>query len=89
MLILQFAAVLLMILLNALFALAEMALVTARKARLQNAADHGREGARVALELKRDPSRLLSTVQIGMTVISILAGSFGGATLGERFAEYL
>jgi putative hemolysin len=89
MLILQFAAVLLMILLNALFALAEMALVTARKARLQNAADHGREGARVALELKCDPSRLLSTVQIGMTVISILAGSFGGATLGERFAEYL
>jgi putative hemolysin len=89
MLILQFAAVVLMVLLNALFALAEMALVTARKARLQNAADHGREGARVALELKRDPSRLLSTVQIGMTVISILAGSFGGATLGERFALYL
>jgi putative hemolysin len=89
MLALQVAIILALILLNALFALAEMALVTARKARLQPAADRGREGARAALELKHDPGRLLSTVQIGMTVISILAGSFGGATLGERLANYL
>ncbi len=89
MLILQIAILLLLILLNALFAMAEMALVSARKTRLQNAAERGQEGARIALELKRDPSRFLSTVQIGITVIAILAGSFGGATLGESLAIYL
>lgn len=89
MLALQVTIVLLLILLNALFAMAEMSLVSARQARLQNAADRGREGARIALELKHDPSRLLSTVQIGITVIGILAGSFGGATLGEEMAAWL
>lgn len=89
MLTLQIAILLLLVLLNALFAMAEMALVSARKTRLQNAAERGHEGARTALELKRDPSRFLSTVQIGITVIAILAGSFGGATLGESFATYL
>src|SRR5919202_1115650 len=89
MLTLQLAVVLLLIFLNGLFAMAEMSLVAARKARLQNAADRGGERARVALELKRDPSRLLSTVQIGITVTGILAGTFSGATLGERLAEYL
>src|SRR6185312_12660956 len=89
MLALQVAIVLLLILLNALFAMAEMSLVSARHARLQNAADRGREGARIALELKHDPSRLLSTVQIGITVIGIFAGSFGGATLGEAMAAWL
>jgi putative hemolysin len=89
MLTLQIFVVLLLVLLNALFAMAEMALVSARRARLQNAAERGHEGARIALELKRDPSRFLSTVQIGITVIAILTGSFGGATLGESFAAYL
>src|SRR5258708_15304508 len=89
MLTLQIAILLLLVLLNALFAMAEMALVSARKTRLQNAAERGQEGARIALELKRDPSRFLSTVQIGITVIAILAGSFGGATLGESLPIYL
>lgn len=89
MLTLQLAVVLLLIFVNGLFAMAEMSLVAARKARLQTAADRGGEKARVALELKRDPSRLLSTVQIGITVTGILAGTFSGATLGERLAEYL
>ena len=59
---LQLAIVLLLILLNGFFALAEMAVVSARKARLQHAAQTGRAGAQVALDLKRDPGRFLSTV---------------------------
>ena len=89
MLTLQVAILLLLILLNALFAMAEMAVVASRRVRLQQAAQHGRDGARIALELKLDPGRLLSTMQIGVTVIGILTGSFGGTTLGERLADYL
>jgi putative hemolysin len=89
MLTLQIVVILLLMLLNGLFAMAELSLVSARKARLQQAAEQGREGARVALELKADPGRLLSTVQIGITVTAILTGTFGGATLGERLADYL
>lgn len=83
---LQIAIVFLLILLNGFFAMAEMAVVSARKARLQHAADLGRGGARRALELKRDPGRFLSTVQIGITLIGVLASAFGGATLAETLA---
>jgi putative hemolysin len=86
---LQIAFVFLLILLNGFFAMAEMAVVSARKARLQHAAELGREGARVALDLKRDPGRFLSTVQIGITVIGVLASVFGGATLADTLAQYL
>jgi putative hemolysin len=86
---LQLAIVLLLILLNGFFAMAEMAVVSARKARLQHAADLGRQGARTALELKRDAGRFLSTVQIGITVIGVLASVFGGATLSDTLAQYL
>lgn len=89
MLSLQIAFIFLLILLNGFFAMAEMAVVSARKARLQHAADTGRGGARLALELKRDPSRFLSTVQIGITIISVLASVFGGATLAETLAAAL
>jgi putative hemolysin len=86
---LQIAIVFLLILLNGFFAMAEMAVVSARKARLQHAAELGREGARVALELKRDPGRFLSTVQIGITVISVVASAFGGAALADTLAQHL
>jgi putative hemolysin len=86
---LQIGIVFLLILLNGFFALAEMAVVSARKARLQHAAALGRDGARVALELKRDPGRFLSTVQIGITLISVLASVVGGATLADTLAQYL
>ncbi len=89
MLTLQIAIIFLLILLNGFFAMAEMAVVSSRKARLQHAADVGRRGARLALELKRDPSRFLSTVQIGVTVISVLASVFGGATLADTLAQAL
>ncbi|HKW52385.1 MAG TPA: hemolysin family protein [Stellaceae bacterium] len=86
---LEIFVVFLLILLNGFFAMAEMAVVSARKARLQHAAELGRDGARVALELKRDPGRFLSTVQIGITVIGVIASAFGGATLADTLAQHL
>jgi putative hemolysin len=86
---LQIVVVLLLILLNGFFALAEMAVVSARPARLQHAADMGRSGAKAALELKRDPGRFLSTVQVGITVIGVLASAFGGATIADSLARVL
>ena len=89
MLTLHLAIVLLLILLNGFFAMAEIALVSARPARLQPMAEGGSAGAEAALELKADPSRLLATVQIGITIIAVLLGSFGEATLGEGLQDYL
>jgi putative hemolysin len=85
----ELAIVLLLILLNGLFAMAEMSLVSASKARLQHWLEQGRGAARTALDLKEDPGRFLSTVQIGITAIGILAGTYGGATLGDRLGAWL
>ena len=89
MLILSLAIVLLLILLNGFFSMAEIALVSARPARLQPLAAAGDPGAGAALELKADPSRLLATGQIGITVIAVLSGTFGEATIGEALQQYL
>jgi putative hemolysin len=89
MLTLQLLFVVLLIVVNGFFAMAEIALVASRKARLQPLAEAGNPGAQAALELKADPSRLLSTVQIGVTVIAILSGTFGEATLGEALQQQL
>jgi len=89
MLILHLSIVLLLILVNGVFAMAEIALVSARKARLVALAEAGDSGAEAALELKADPSRLLSTVQIGVTLIAVLSGTFGEATLGDRLEREL
>src|SRR6266853_2033878 len=89
MLTLQLSIVLLLILVNGFFAMAEIALVSARPARLQPLAADGNRGAEAALELKSDPSRLLATVQIGITIIAVLSGTFGQATLGESLQDYL
>ncbi|MBV9964662.1 MAG: HlyC/CorC family transporter [Alphaproteobacteria bacterium] len=88
MLTLHLAIVFLLILLNGFFAMAEIALVSARPARLQPMAEGGSAGAEAALELKADPPRLLATVQIGITIIAVLLGSFGEATLGEELQDY-
>ena len=88
MLTLQLSIVLLLILVNGFFAMAEIALVSARPARLQPLAADGSRGAEAALELKGDPSRLLATVQIGITIIAVLSGTFGQATLGESLQDY-
>ncbi len=84
---LQLAVILVLILVNGFFAMAELAVVAARRTRLQTAADAGRSGARIALALKSDLGRFLSTVQIGITVIGVLAGVFGGATLADDLAH--
>ena len=89
MLTLHLAILLLLILLNGFFAMAEIALISARPARLQPRAAEGSTGAQAALELKADPSRLLATVQIGVTVIAVLIGTFGEATLGEDLQDHL
>src|SRR5437763_2910262 len=89
MLTLNLLIVFLLILLNGFFAMAEIALVSARPARLQPYAERGSSGARAALELKSNPSRLLATAQIGLTIIAVLSGTFGEATLGEVLQDYL
>jgi putative hemolysin len=78
---------LVLIALNGLFALSELAVVSARKIRLKALADSGRPGAATALKLAQDPGRFLSTVQIGITLVGILAGAFSGAVLGARLSE--
>jgi len=72
-----------LIVLNGLFSMSEMAVVSARRARLQDQAEQGDAQARKALELALAPDRFLSTVQIGITLISIVAGAFGGTALSE------
>jgi putative hemolysin len=89
MLLLHLSIVFFLILLNGFFAMAEIALVSARPARLQPLAADGSAGAIAALELKADPSRLLATVQVGVTVIAVFLGSFGEATLGDWLERYL
>jgi putative hemolysin len=84
----EIVILILLILTNGLFSLAEMAIVSARKVRLQQRADDGNKGAETALVLARNPTRFLSTVQTGITLIGILSGAFGGATIAEWLAAY-
>jgi putative hemolysin len=78
-----------LIALNGLFSLSELAVVSARKVRLMTMAEAERPGARTALALAEEPGRFLSTVQIGITLVGILAGAFSGAALGERLQDIL
>ena len=78
-----------MILLNAFFALSEIAVVSSRRARLQQYALDGRRGAATALRLADDPTGFLSSVQVGITLIAILAGAYGEAALAEPLQKVL
>ena len=78
-----------LILLNGVFAMSELAIVSARPARLKVAADRGSASARTALALAADPGKFLSTVQIGITLVGIVAGAYSGASLGGPVAERL
>lgn len=78
-----------LILLNGLFAMSELAIVSARAARLKVAADRGSGGARAALLLASNPGKFLSTVQIGITLVGIIAGAYSGASLGGPTGERL
>ena len=86
---LELLIALLLIALNGVFSLSELAIVSARRARLKAMADQGRTGAAAALRLADDPGRFLSTVQIGITLVGVLTGAFSGAALGQRLTETL
>ena len=87
--ILEIFIILLLIIVNGFFAMSEIAIVSVRKPRLKQLADKGDKKAQLALKLAEDPEDLLSTVQIGITLIAILTGVFGGATLAEDLAALL
>jgi putative hemolysin len=74
---------------NGLFSMSELAIVSARKARLQQRAEQGDRQARQALQLAEAPSDFLATVQVGITLVGILAGAFGGATIAAKLAPSL
>ncbi len=78
-----------LIVLNGVFAMSELAIVSARTARLRSAAQQGNGGAKIALRLAAEPGKFLSTVQIGITLISIIAGAYSGASLGQPLGERL
>ncbi len=75
--------------LNGVFSLSELAVISARRPRLRAMAEAGRPGASAALALAEDPGRFLSTVQIGITLVGVLVGAFSGSTLGGRLAAWL
>lgn len=81
--------ILVLILLNGLFAMSEVALISARKSNLSADAKKGNKSAQKALQLANEPDRFLSTVQIGITLIGILTGIYSGNTIADDFAELL
>ena len=85
----DFTILIVLILINGLFAMSELAIVSARRSRLQALADDGNRGASIAMRLAGDPGKFLSTVQIGITLIGIIAGAYSGASLGGPVAERL
>jgi putative hemolysin len=78
-----------LLLLNGVFAMSELAIVSAKPSRLKAAADRGSNAARVALSLAADPGKFLSTVQIGITLVGIVAGAYSGSSLGGPVGERL
>jgi putative hemolysin len=85
----EIAIVFFLTLLNGVLAMSELAVVSARPARLKVLAEQGSLGAETALKLAGDPGRFLSTVQIGITLVGVLSGAFSGATLGARLSLFL
>lgn len=85
----EITIVVVLTLINGLLAMSELAIVSARPARLKVLAERGSTGAQTALTLAEDPGRFLSSVQIGITLVGVLSGAFSGATLGARLAAAL
>ena len=86
---LESLAILLLILLNGFFAMAELAVVSAKRARLEVMEDAGNAKAGLALTLAEEPERFLPTVQIGITLIGVLAGALSGATIADKVAAWM
>src|SRR5262245_38274086 len=89
MLILEMALIAALIILNGLLALSELAIVSSRRARLIAMVDRRVPGARRALALHSEPGKLLSTVQIGITLVGVASGAISGTTLGARLSNTL
>lgn len=85
----EVSIILLLIVANGVLSMSEMAIVSSRKARLLQLAEHGDKGAVNALQLAESPNDFLSTVQIGITMVGILTGAFGGATLADELTLLL
>src|SRR3546814_2381962 len=83
------AIIAVLVLLNGVFAMSELAIVSARDPRLQAAEKRGSRGAKIARQLASDPGRFLSTVQVGITLIGVLTGAYSGASLGQPVADRL
>src|SRR5438046_1577597 len=86
---LKLAVLLALIVLNGVFSMSELAIVSARTAQLRMAAERGSKGAKTALSLAANPGKFLSTVQIGITGVGVIAGAYSGATLGGPVGERL
>lgn len=89
MLAIAIVVVLLLVVLNGLFAMTELAVVSSRKSKLQSRAERGDRGARAALKLAEEPTHFLSAVQVGITLIGILAGAYGQAAIGGELNRML
>lgn len=89
MLYIEIAIVVVLVCVNGLLAMSELAIVSSRPARLKTMIDRNVSGAARALELGANPGKFLSSVQIGITLVGVLSGAFSGATLGERLADLL
>lgn len=85
----EIIAILILLVINGIFSMSELAVVSARKARLQQRANEGSRHAQAALALANEPGPFLSTVQVGITLVGILAGAFGGASISARIAPML
>lgn len=86
---LEILIIVLLAVVNGVFAMSEAAMIASRRARLHQLAERGSDGAEAALQIAEDPNRFLSTVQIFITLIGILGGAFGGATVAEEIADGL
>ena len=89
MLLIAIVVVLLLVVLNGLFAMTEMAVVSSRKSKLQSRAERGDRGARAALKLAEEPTHFLSAVQVGITLIGILAGAYGQAAIAGELTRII
>ena len=89
MLTIAIVVVLLLVVLNGLFAMTELAVVSSRKSKLHSRAERGDRGARAALKLSEEPTQFLSAVQVGITLIGILAGAYGQATIAGELDRIL
>ncbi len=89
MLAIAIVVVLLLVVLNGLFAMTELAVVSSRKSKLQSRAERGDRGARAALKLSEDPTHFLSAVQVGITLIGILAGAYGQAAIAGELTRIM